>query len=188
LYAAPGYDSPPMSHSLATLRLRIAGTLAGVTFAVLALGACGTLVEVSSQITPPPPDCSTPRPAAASDSFATTVVLTPGPSGLQYADISTGCGAVAKSTANVNVQFTVWLSTGKLVITTRGPSQPANALQLGNSSTLEFWRLGVPGMKVGGTRRLVVPPALGFGTAGNASANVPANATLVVDVELVSIG
>ena len=45
----------------------------------------------------------------------------------------------------------------------------------------------MPGMRVGGTRRLVVPPALGFGAAGNSSANVPANATLVVDVELVSL-
>lgn len=188
MYAAPGYDSPPMPPSPGPLRLRIAGIVAGAAFAITGLGACGSLVEVSSQITPPPPDCSTPRPVAATDSFATTVVLKPGPSGLQYADITTGCGAVAKATANVNVQFTVWLSTGNLVITTRGPSQPVNALQLGNSSTLEFWRLGVPGMKVGGTRRLVVPPALGFGAAGNASANVPANATLVVDVELVSIG
>jgi FKBP-type peptidyl-prolyl cis-trans isomerase FkpA len=88
----------------------------------------------------------------------------------------------------VNVQFTVWLSTGTQIITTRGPSAPTNALQLGSASTLGFWRLGVPGMRVGGTRRLVVPPALGFGAAGNTSAGVPANATLVIDVELVSLG
>ena len=42
-------------------------------------------------------------------------------------------------------------------------------------------------MRVGGTRRLVVPPALAFGAAGNSSANVPPNATLIVDVELVSL-
>ncbi|HEY6782301.1 MAG TPA: FKBP-type peptidyl-prolyl cis-trans isomerase, partial [Candidatus Dormibacteraeota bacterium] len=58
---------------------------------------------------------------------------------------------------------------------------------LSNPSTLPFWRVGVPGMRVGGTRQLVVPPALGFGAAGNTSANVPPNATLVVDVELVSL-
>jgi FKBP-type peptidyl-prolyl cis-trans isomerase len=116
------------------------------------------------------------------------VALQPGASGLQYGEISVGCGKVAKPTSNVNVQFTVWLSTGKLVITTRGANQPVNALQLSNASTLPFWRVGVPGMKVGGTRRLIVPPALGFGATGNSSANVPANATLVVDVELVSLG
>jgi FKBP-type peptidyl-prolyl cis-trans isomerase len=88
----------------------------------------------------------------------------------------------------VNVQFTVWLSTGKQIITTRGANQPTNSLTLSDPTTLAFWRLGIPGMRVGGTRRLVVPPALGFGAAGNSSANVPANATLVVDVELVSLG
>lgn len=176
-----------MSQYLGTLRLRLAGTVAGVALVVLALGACGTLVPVSSHITPVPLDCATPRPVAASDSFATPVVLQPGASGLQFADISVGCGAVAKTTASVNVQFTVWLSTGKLVITTRGANQPTNALTLSDPTTLTFWRDGVPGMRVGGTRRLVVPPALGFGAAGNSSANVPPNATLVVDVELVSI-
>jgi FKBP-type peptidyl-prolyl cis-trans isomerase FkpA len=176
-----------MSQYLGGLRLRLIGIAAGAALSGLALGACGTLVTVSSQITPPPPNCSTPRPVSASDSFATAVALQPGASGLQYGEISVGCGKVAKATSNVNVQFTVWLSTGKLIITTRGPNQPANGLQLSNPSTLPFWRVGVPGMKVGGTRRLIVPPALGFGATGNSSANVPANATLVVDVELVSV-
>jgi FKBP-type peptidyl-prolyl cis-trans isomerase FkpA len=115
-------------------------------------------------------------------------VLQPGQEGLRYADISVGCGAVASATATVNVQFTVWLSTGKQIITTRGANQPLNSLALSDPTTLAFWRLGVPGMKVGGTRRLVVPPALGFGASGSTSANVPANATLVVTVELVSLG
>ncbi len=187
MYAASGYDSPPMTYSFATLRLRIVGSVAGAALALLALGGCGTLVTVSSHITPLPPDCSTPRPVAATDTFSTAPGLQPGASGIQFADLSVGCGGVAKATSNVNVQFTVWLSTGKLVITTRGPNQPTNPLQLANSSTLPFWRVGVPGMRVGGTRQLVVPPALGFGAAGNSSANVPPNATLVVDVELVSL-
>jgi hypothetical protein len=188
LYAASGYDSAPMPHYPGSLRLRFVGTVAGAALAVLALGACGSLVPVSSHITPVPPDCSTPRPVADADSFATPAALKPGPSGLQYADISVGCGAIAGASSTANVQFTVWLTTGKQIVTTRGPNQPANSLTLADPSTLEFWRLGVPGMRVGGTRRLVVPPALGFGAAGNASANVPANATLVVTVELVSLG
>ena len=177
-----------MPHHLGTLRPRLAGTVAGAAMAVLALAACGSAVPVSSHITPVPPDCSTARPASAADSFASAAALQPGPSGLQFADLRVGCGAVAGATANVHVQFTVWLSTGKEIITTRGPNQPTNTLQLGSSSTLGFWRLGVPGMRVGGTRRLVVPPALGFGASGNSSAGVPANATLVIDVELVSLG
>ena len=188
MYAASGYDSPPMAHSLSTFRLRFVGPITGMALAVLALGACGSLVPVSSSITPPPPDCSTPRPVSATDSFITTAILQPGQEGLQYADISIGCGAAASATATANVQFTVWLSTGKQIITTRGPNQPLNTLTLSDPTTLPFWRLGIPGMKVGGTRRLVVPPALGFGASGSTSADVPANATLVVTVELVSLG
>src|SRR5580704_17543608 len=128
LYAASGYDSAPMPHHLGTLRPGLAGTIAGAAMAVLALAACGSAVPVSSQITPVPPDCSTARPASALDSFASAAALQSGPSGLQFADLRVGCGAVAAATANVNVQFTVWLSTGTQVITTRGPNQPTNAL------------------------------------------------------------
>jgi peptidylprolyl isomerase len=176
-----------MSRHLGSLRPRIA-TLTAVALCVLAMGGCGSLVTVSSQITPPPPDCATPRPGAAIDSFTTPVTLQQGASGLQFADITVGCGKVATAAGTVNVQFTVWLADGKQIITTRGAGAATNPLQLGNPSTLPFWRVGVPGMRVGGTRELVAPPALGFGTAGNSSAGVPANATLVVDVELVSLG
>ena len=176
-----------MSSHLGPLRPRIAA-LAAVAVGLLALAGCGSLVTVSGEITPPPPDCATPRPVAAIDSFTTQVTLQTGASGLQFGDITVGCGKAASASANVNVQFTVWLADGTQVITTRGAGAATNALQLGDPSTLQFWRLGVPGMRVGGTRKLVVPPALGFGSAGNSSAGVPANATLVVDVELVSIG
>jgi FKBP-type peptidyl-prolyl cis-trans isomerase FkpA len=176
-----------MSRHVGPVRSRIA-TLAAVALGVLALAGCGSLVAVSSQITPPPPDCATPRPDAAIDSFTTPVTLQPGASGLQFGDITVGCGKAATAAGNVNVQFTVWLADGSQIITTRGSAAGTNALQLGDPSTLQFWRLGVPGMRVGGTRKLVVPPALGFGTAGSSSAGVPANATLVIDVELVSLG
>jgi FKBP-type peptidyl-prolyl cis-trans isomerase len=169
------------------LRTRFAAIAAAVGFAILALSGCGSLVTVSSQITPPAPTCATPRPVAAADSFSTPVTLRPGAQGLQFGDITVGCGAAAGAAANVNVQFTVWLASGTQVVTTRGAGSTPNALQLSDTSTLAFWRLGVPGMRVGGTRRLVVPPALAFGTAGNSSANVPPNATLIVDVELVSL-
>jgi FKBP-type peptidyl-prolyl cis-trans isomerase len=154
----------------------------------LAVAGCGSLVTVSSQITPPAPTCATPRPAAAADSFSTPVALQQGVSGLQFGDISVGCGKVVSASANVSVEFTVWLADGTRVITTRGAGSGTNALNLGDPTTLQFWRLGVPGMRVGGTRRLVVPPALAFGSAGSSSAGVPANATLIVDVELESIG
>jgi FKBP-type peptidyl-prolyl cis-trans isomerase FkpA len=169
------------------LRIRFVGTVAAAALGLLTLAGCGSLVEVSSHITPVPLSCATPRAATAVDSFSTAVTLQPGASGLQYGDISVGCGKVASDTDTANVQFTVWLQDGTQVITTRGAGQPTNSLPLGSTATLPFWRVGVPGMRVGGVRKLVVPPALAFGSTGSTSANVPANATLIVDVELISI-
>ncbi len=169
-------------------RARPLASAVATALALLALSGCGTLVVVSSEITPRPAACFTARPVSAADSFSTPVTLQPRASGLQFADIRVGCGKVASATATANVQFTVWLTDGTQVVTTRAQGATANPLDLGNAQTLEFWRVGVPGMHVGGTRRLVVPPALAFGAAGNAGANVPPNATLVVDVELVSLG
>src|ERR1700680_584566 len=166
-----------MSRHSSVLRIRAAATLAATALVVLALTGCGSLVTVSSHITPVPPNCTAPRAAAAIDSFSTPVTLQQGASGLEFGDISVGCGKVASPTATVNVQFTVWTKDGKQVVTTRGAGQPTNSLALGNPQTLAFWTVGVPGMRVGGTRKLVVPPALGFGPAGNPSAGVPANAT-----------
>ncbi|MGA7987444.1 MAG: FKBP-type peptidyl-prolyl cis-trans isomerase [Candidatus Dormiibacterota bacterium] len=176
-----------MASPSGALRMRFVPIAVTVAFAALALGGCGSLVTVSSQITPPPPTCSTARPVAAVDSFSTPVTLQPGDQGLQFGDITVGCGAAAGAASSVNVQFTVWLSDGTQVVTTRGAGSTPNALQLSDTSTLAFWRVGMPGMRVGGTRRLVVPPALAFGAAGNSSAHVPPNATLIVDVELVSL-
>jgi FKBP-type peptidyl-prolyl cis-trans isomerase FkpA len=177
-----------MSHHPGVLRIRNTVIVVATALGVLALSGCGSLVTVSSHITPVPPNCAAPRPAAAVDSFSTPVTLQQGASGLEFGDISVGCGKVASPTATVNVRFTVWLQNGQQVVTTRGAGQPTNPLALGNPQTLAFWRIGVPGVRVGGTRRLVVPPALGFGAGGNPSAGVPANATLIVDVELVSLG
>jgi FKBP-type peptidyl-prolyl cis-trans isomerase FkpA len=174
-------------HSIA-FRTRVGAIVAATAFGLVGLAGCGSLVTVSSHITPIPPNCTSPRSSAAIDSFSTPVTLQQGASGLQFGDISVGCGKVASATATANVQFTVWLQDGTQVATTRGAGQPTNPLALGNPQTLAFWRAGVPGMRVGGTRKLVVPPALGFGPGGNSSAGVPPNTTLIVDVELVSLG
>lgn len=168
--------------------MRRAASLGAAVAAILALSGCGTLVAVSSEITPRPLACFTARPVTDIDSFSAQVALRQGSSGLQLGDIRVGCGKAASTSSTATVQFTVWLDDGTQVITTRGGGQPTNSLQLSDPQTLQFWRLGVPGMHVGGTRRLVVPPALAFGSAGNPSANVPPNATLVVDVELVALG
>src|ERR1700680_3191520 len=127
-----------MSRHPAGLHARIAVTLAATALGILTISGCGSLVEVSSHITPVPPNCATPRPAAAVDSFTTPVAVQTAASGLETGDISMGCGPAAGTSGTVHVQFTVWLRHGTRVITTRGPGQAPNSL----AATRRPWRSG----------------------------------------------
>ena len=103
-------------------------------------------------------------------------------------DVRLGDGAEAASGNTVGVLYTLWLydsskSDGKgLQLETTGTV--SSSFQLG-SGVIEGWKRGVPGMRVGGVRRLVVPPELAYGDTRKGS--VPPNATLVFDIELVSV-
>ena len=104
-------------------------------------------------------------------------------------DLRLGTGAEALSGSTVGVRYTLWLydsskSDGKgLELETSGTS--SSSFQLGANAVIEGWDRGVPGMRVGGQRRLVVPPDLAYGDTR--SGIVPPNATLVFDIELVSV-
>jgi FKBP-type peptidyl-prolyl cis-trans isomerase FkpA len=164
------------------------GRVLVASLAMTVLGGCGTLVTISSSFTPPPPSCFTPRPVTAPDSFSAKVSVTTGAEGLQLGDIRVGCGAVAKNGSVVTLEFTAWLASGMEVGTSRSAGQPPVSFTLGNTQVSPpFWNLGVPGIRVGGLRRLVVPPALAFGAQGNPNAGVPPNTTLVIDVELLNL-
>ncbi len=108
--------------------------------------------------------------------------------GLQYIDIRVGCGATVKSTDSVTVNYTGWILNGAMfdssLNTGRTPFQ-AN-LDPSANAVIAGWQQGIVGMKVGGVRRLIIPPALGYGAAGSPPA-IPANATLVFDISLISI-
>lgn len=112
-----------------------------------------------------------------------------GDQGLQYVDITAGCGAAVKSGDNVIVNYTGWLqSTGKMFDSSlKAGGQPFEVDNVGSAQVISGWNLGLIGMKPGGTRRLIVPSALGYGTAGAPQGGIPANATLVFDVTLISI-
>lgn len=103
-------------------------------------------------------------------------------------DLLLGSGTEATVTSTVGVRYTLWLHDsskidGKgLQLETTGTA--STSFQL-SSGVIEGWKRGVPGMRVGGERRLVVPPELAYGEARKGS--VPPNATLVFDIELVSV-
>ena len=106
-------------------------------------------------------------------------------SGLQYQDISVGSGAEAKSGDNVSVHYTGWLTDGTKFDSSVDRNQPFQ-FTLGAGNVIKGWDEGVAGMKVGGKRRLTVPPDLGYGAQGSPPV-IPANATLIFDVELLGI-
>ena len=120
-------------------------------------------------------------------SVAATALTTP--SGLAYTDEVVGTGPQPKAGQSVQVHYTGWLDQGgkkgPKFDSSRDRGQPFN-FPLGQGQVIAGWDEGVASMKVGGRRTLVIPPALGYGARG-AGGVIPANATLIFDVELLGI-
>ena len=111
------------------------------------------------------------------------------PSGLQYEDTVTGNGAEAVNGNQVSVHYTGWLYAngvaGNKFDSSKDRGQPFR-FALGGGQVIRGWDEGVTGMKIGGTRRLVIPPDLGYGARG-AGGVIPPNATLLFEVELLGV-
>jgi FKBP-type peptidyl-prolyl cis-trans isomerase FkpA len=107
------------------------------------------------------------------------------PSGLQYEDLAEGTGNAAKAGDAVQVHYTGWLTDGTKFDSSHDRRSPFN-FTLGAGKVIKGWDEGVAGMKVGGKRKLQIPPALGYGARG-AGASIPPNAQLVFEVELLAI-
>lgn len=126
---------------------------------------------------------ATPPPTPASAAVQT------GDQGLKYVDIKVGCGNAVQAGDNVTVNYSGWVaSTGKLFDSSLKPGgQPFQVQNVGQAQLIEGWNIGLQGMKPGGTRRLIIPPTLGYGSAGAPQGGIPPNATLIFDVTLLSI-
>ena len=110
-------------------------------------------------------------------------------SGLQIEDLVEGQGATATAGQEVTVHYTGWLFEGGQAgrkfdssLDRRSPFE----FSLGAGMVIAGWDEGVQGMKVGGKRRLVIPPELGYGARG-AGGVIPPNATLLFEVELLAV-
>jgi len=106
-------------------------------------------------------------------------------SGLQYIDQVVGTGEVAKAGQTVSVHYTGWLTNGTKFDSSVDRGQPFS-FPLGAGRVIKGWDEGVQGMNVGGKRKLTIPANLGYGARG-AGGVIPPNATLVFDVELLSV-
>jgi len=106
-------------------------------------------------------------------------------SGLKYEDLTEGTGAEAKAGQTVSVHYTGWLTDGQKFDSSKDRNDPF-AFVLGGGMVIKGWDEGVQGMKVGGVRKLTIPPQLGYGVRG-AGGVIPPNATLVFEVELLDV-
>jgi len=104
-------------------------------------------------------------------------------SGLMYLDLKVGEGESPKATDKVSVHYTGWLLDGTQFDSSVDSGRPA---QFPLNRVIKGWTEGVGGMKVGGKRKLIIPPDLGYGERGFAPV-IPPNAPLVFDVELLEI-
>jgi len=106
-------------------------------------------------------------------------------SGLEIEDLVEGTGDAASAGQTVSVHYTGWLTDGSKFDSSKDRNEPFD-FPLGGRRVIAGWDEGVQGMKVGGTRKLTIPPQLGYGARG-AGGVIPPNATLVFEVELLEI-
>ena len=123
-----------------------------------------------------------PQPSSVAASELTTT-----DSGLKYADLTTGDGEIVKVGDIVSTDYTIWVqgeSESKYITSSNG-REPLTFTQGAGDMVFPGWEEGMLGMQVGGKRQLVIPPELGLGEAGGSG--IPADATLVMEVELVDL-
>jgi len=134
-----------------------------------------TPAQTPAETPPPPPD-----PVQTPTSDADIVAL---PSGLRYVDLKVGEGETPAPGATVTVHYSGWLTDGTLFDSSVKRGEPVT-FRL--DEVIAGWTEGVGAMKVGGKRKLFVPPGLGYGARGNPP-NIPADAELIFEVELLSV-
>jgi FKBP-type peptidyl-prolyl cis-trans isomerase len=158
-----------------------------LAFAIVALTSSAVFAQ-----TPAAKPAEAAKPAAAAAAAATaaapTKVVTTA-SGLKYEDVKVGTGAEAKAGQNVNVHYTGWLwvdgKRGNKFDSSKDRGQPFS-FPLGGGRVIKGWDEGVAGMKIGGTRILTIPPAIGYGDRGAGNV-IPPGATLQFEVELLGV-
>lgn len=154
---------------------------------VVALLAGALLSGCTSEpeATAPAPESAAEQPAAEQPAAPEAPVATEDVTELEIEDLAEGDGAEAKQGDTVTVHYTGWLTDGTKFDSSMDSGQPFQ-FTIGEGRVIPGWEEGVPGMKEGGKRKLVIPAAMAYGEPGYPPV-IPPNATLVFEVELIAV-
>ena len=180
--------------------MRGSGRLALIS--VLLISGCGTPEEPPPQqppaaqtpapTAPPEPAAPVDKPAAAPAPKPAAPKQPPARPAYTRTDLQVGTGAEAQKGRGISVHYTGWLydptqpeMKGRMFDSSRERG-PFN-FQLGAGQVIPGWDQGFDGMKIGGRRRLIIPPSLGYGVDGAGGGIIPPNATLIFEMELLDV-
>ena len=161
-----------------------------VVVVVMIVAACDQKKSDSSVVDAQPPLTIATTSSAAASATATASASTAKSEG-PITDLVVGTGAEAVSGKKITVHYTMWVAPKDVdgeprrIESSHDTNKP-KTFMLGAGGVIKGWDDGIPGMKVGGKRRLVIPPQLGYGPAGSPP-SIPGNATLIFEIELLDV-
>jgi len=166
-----------MEMKMNLIRTMVAGVI------IVGLGACGDGGEDAGENAG---EAAGALPAVTQNAPAVDMAaMTQTETGLQYQDLEVGTGEAAVNGMSVSVHYTGWFLDGEKFDSSVDRGEPYD-FPLGGRAVIQGWDQGVEGMRVGGMRRLVIPPDLAYGPDGRRG--IPPNSTLVFDVKLLEVG
>jgi len=151
-------------------------------FVLIAVMALASAPLVAQQAPAKGSQAAKPAPPKAAKLEPAPVVT---PSGLKYWDLKVGTGTEAVKGKTVSVHYTGWLTNGKKFDSSVDAGRPYD-FRIGAGSVIKGWEEGVAGMKIGGKRKLEIPPALAYGKDGYPGI-IPPNSTLIFEIELLGV-
>jgi FKBP-type peptidyl-prolyl cis-trans isomerase len=173
-HAVPSGEERPMSRPSFWL-----AALAIVALAGCQQGKPGESTPPKSPSTATQPPAQTPATRTAAKEITTS-------SGLKYEDLVVGNGPMAEDGTPVIVNYTGWLTDGTKFDSSYDPGRQPLPFTIGAGNVIRGWDEGVKGMRVGGKRKLTIPPDLAYGERGYPPV-IPPNSTLIFEVEFLSV-